>query len=316
MAYFVTWRAGQAALHREEGRLLMRGSLFKGVVLGSVCSALVFIASSALAGSGIGGVFNLGVSNSVNAKTTLTGSTAAAQLQVTNTNAAAGASGLGVSSASTSATGSFVNSSTGVGVYGQSSGYGVSGKGKFGLVGNGTDSGVWATSANAAGSGVYGQNTTSGRGVYGKSSSGRGVWGQSTSGIGVYGESTSAFGIYGFSQGWDGIYGASTGVGRAGVRGSGDRFGVAGQGKTGVFGATTDGSFAYEAIGNAKQNRAGGGWVKPMAEIDPFMPAGQQVRQCFNSQVALGTPSCGITPVGAALGRGISISASTSAIVS
>jgi hypothetical protein len=100
----------------------VRGSLFKGVVLGSVCSALVFVASSALAGSGIGGVFNLGVSNSVNAQSTLTGASAAAQLQVTN--AAAGASGLGVSSATSTATGFFNNTGGGTGLFAQTAGAG------------------------------------------------------------------------------------------------------------------------------------------------------------------------------------------------
>jgi hypothetical protein len=100
----------------------MRGSLFKGVVLGSVCSALVFVASSALAGSGVGGVFNLGVSNSVDAKTTLTGASPAAQLQVTNTNGAAGASGLGVSSASSTSTGFFNNTGAGTGLFAQTGG--------------------------------------------------------------------------------------------------------------------------------------------------------------------------------------------------
>jgi hypothetical protein len=100
----------------------MRGSLFKGVVLGSVCSALVFVASSALAGSGVGGVFNLGQSNSVNAQSTLTGASPSAQLQVTNTNAAAGASGLGVSSASSTATGFFNNTGGGTGLFAQTGG--------------------------------------------------------------------------------------------------------------------------------------------------------------------------------------------------
>jgi hypothetical protein len=90
----------------------MRGSLFKGVVLGSVCSALVFVASSALAGSGVGGVFNLGQTNSVDAKTTLTGASSGIQMQVTNTNAA-GRNGLAVNSASGYPTGSFTNTGGG-----------------------------------------------------------------------------------------------------------------------------------------------------------------------------------------------------------
>src|SRR5580765_4373273 len=87
----------------------------KGAFVGLVC-ALLGGAAVAFAGSGVGAVFNLGVSNSVNAKTTLTGAAASAQLQVSNTNAAGGAFGLGVTSASSSATGSFMNSSSGIGV--------------------------------------------------------------------------------------------------------------------------------------------------------------------------------------------------------
>jgi hypothetical protein len=90
----------------------MRGSFFKGAVVGFVCAVLGG-ATVALAGSGINGVFNLGVSNSVDAKTTLTGATAAAQLKVVNTSAAAGASGLVATSAGSSQTGSFTNSGGG-----------------------------------------------------------------------------------------------------------------------------------------------------------------------------------------------------------
>jgi hypothetical protein len=39
-----------------------------------------------------------------------------------------------------------------------------------------------------------------------------------------------------------------------------------------------------------------------MALIDPFKPAGQQVVRCFNSQVASGTPSCGINATGVSVG--------------
>jgi hypothetical protein len=93
----------------------MSSSFLRGAVVGLVC-ALLGGAAVALAASGIGGVFNLGVSNSVNAKTSLTGSTAAAQLQVTNTSTTPGAAGLGVASASSSPTATFTNSSTGIGL--------------------------------------------------------------------------------------------------------------------------------------------------------------------------------------------------------
>jgi hypothetical protein len=90
----------------------MGSSFLKGAVVGFVCAVLGG-ATVALAGSGVGGVFNLGVSNSVDAKTTLTGSTAAAQLKVVNTSAAGGASGLVAISAGSSQTGSFTNSGGG-----------------------------------------------------------------------------------------------------------------------------------------------------------------------------------------------------------
>src|SRR4051794_21221763 len=90
----------------------MGSSFLKGAVTGCVCVVLGG-ATVALAGSGIGGVFNLGVSNSVDAKTRLTGASPTAQLQVNNTNAVAGASGLVVSSASSTPTGSFTNTAGG-----------------------------------------------------------------------------------------------------------------------------------------------------------------------------------------------------------
>src|SRR6266699_3916858 len=52
-------------------------------------AALMLTTTTALAGSGVGGVFNLGQTNSVNGTSTLTGSSAGAQLQVANTNTGA-----------------------------------------------------------------------------------------------------------------------------------------------------------------------------------------------------------------------------------
>jgi hypothetical protein len=99
----------------------MRGSFLKGAVVGFVC-ALLGGAAVALAGSGVGGVFNLGVSNSVDAKSTLSGASPSAQLQVTNTGSGSGAFGLGVTSKTDVATASFTNNSTGPGVQAQSAG--------------------------------------------------------------------------------------------------------------------------------------------------------------------------------------------------
>jgi hypothetical protein len=67
-----------------------------GMIAGAVFTSVVFLTTTAYAGSGIGGVFNLGQSNSVNETTTLTGAKAGAMLQVTNTNSSSGATGLAV----------------------------------------------------------------------------------------------------------------------------------------------------------------------------------------------------------------------------
>src|SRR3954452_23355403 len=104
---------GVAGRRRQIGKGGVMGSSFlKGALTGCVCVVLGG-ATVALAGSGVGGVFNLGVSNSVDAKTRLAGASPTAQLQVNNTNAVAGASGLVVSSASSTPTGSFTNTAGG-----------------------------------------------------------------------------------------------------------------------------------------------------------------------------------------------------------
>lgn len=58
--------------------------LMKGALVGAVASSIVMISASALAGTGIGGVFNLGKTNKVNAPTTLTGKVKGKSLQLTN----------------------------------------------------------------------------------------------------------------------------------------------------------------------------------------------------------------------------------------
>lgn len=66
----------------------------KFTVLSVVAALTLATASAALAGSGIGGVFNLGVSNTVNAITGLTGSVGGPSLQVTNNSTGSGARAL------------------------------------------------------------------------------------------------------------------------------------------------------------------------------------------------------------------------------
>jgi hypothetical protein len=78
----------------------VKATFVKGVILGSVVSVVSLLSSAAVAGTGVGGVFNLGKTNTVNATTTLTGATAGKQLQVTNTSAGTGATGIGITVAS------------------------------------------------------------------------------------------------------------------------------------------------------------------------------------------------------------------------
>jgi hypothetical protein len=74
----------------------MRGQFLKGAAVGAVTSTVVLMAASAMAGTGVGGVFNLGQVNSVNATTTLTGAKAGQMLQVTNTSTGGGATGISI----------------------------------------------------------------------------------------------------------------------------------------------------------------------------------------------------------------------------
>jgi len=60
-------------------------TFLKGTVVGGLAAALVLLATAALADTGVGGVFNLGHSNKVNARSSLKGSTPAQNLRITNT---------------------------------------------------------------------------------------------------------------------------------------------------------------------------------------------------------------------------------------
>lgn len=65
----------------------MRHQFLKGAAAGGIGAAVVLLASTAVAGTGIGGVFNLGQDNTVNATTALTGNTSGPQLRVKNSGA-------------------------------------------------------------------------------------------------------------------------------------------------------------------------------------------------------------------------------------
>jgi hypothetical protein len=182
------------------------------------CAAIGLVATPAVAGSGVGGVFNLGVTNSVNGTTSLTGNTAGTQLNVSN--ASSSGSIYGVFGKTTSASAS-VNSA---GVRGTGSGSAA------GIVGTQTD-----------GIGVRG-SVTGGTGVSGRASTGTGVLGvHASSGLapGVEGRTSATFDI-----GASGILGTGTGTfGVMGETGSpGGEAGVmgrnSGQDQAGVFGCS------------------------------------------------------------------------------
>jgi hypothetical protein len=67
-----------------------------GAAAGAVATAVALGAQAAYAGTGVGSIFNLGRTNTVGGTSTLTGTTAGAQLQVTNRSKAASATGLSI----------------------------------------------------------------------------------------------------------------------------------------------------------------------------------------------------------------------------
>jgi hypothetical protein len=209
----------------------MKPSFYKGIVLGAAVSILVLVASTAVAGTGIGGIFNLGQSNTVDATSALSGASVGPQLQVTNSGTGTGAQGIAAFNNSAAATLYGRNSGAGPGVSGRADKKnngveGVSaGSGASGVYGANTSAngyGVAGRSLGAGGIGVYGNNTGGGMGVFGKSSGSNGIQGTTASATssGVYGENTSTggYGVAGRSLGDNGIgvYGDNTAGGWAG----------------------------------------------------------------------------------------------------
>jgi Chaperone of endosialidase len=136
-------------------------------LLAAAAGALIFGSTTALGGSGVGGVFNLGQSNPVDGTTSLMGTTAGTQLQVTNNSTAASAFSIyGLINSATPGSGSTA-------VRGHNKGTGTAGYGVYGShAGEGI--GVYGTTATGAGIGVLGRHfgaTGSGPGVKGVNSS-------------------------------------------------------------------------------------------------------------------------------------------------
>jgi hypothetical protein len=106
----------------EEGSFMFKGKRWRSALLAVGFVMLVLATATALAGSGVGGVFNLGQTNSVNATSTLTGGVGGPQLKVANTGA-----GSAILATQSSSTASAVDGrhlavgGAGAGVRGQSS---------------------------------------------------------------------------------------------------------------------------------------------------------------------------------------------------
>src|SRR2546421_2052743 len=82
----------------------MKAAFYRGIVLGAAVSILVLVATVALAGTGIGGIFNLGQTNTVDATSALSGASVGPQLRVTNSGTGSGAQGIAAFNNSTAAT--------------------------------------------------------------------------------------------------------------------------------------------------------------------------------------------------------------------
>ncbi len=244
--------------------------------LGLAAATLTALAAFATASGAHAAYLVLGTTNTSNAPTTLTGTTAGAELLVKNANGSSASAfslyGL-LTATAPSANAAAVrghNSSTnarGFGVWGSQAGSGTgvygfapSGKGVWGT----TTSGTGVRGQSSTGIGVFGQhlaatgtapgvegltNSTSGTaaGVYGaSSSSGRGVAGFSDSWQGVYGHSNSQAGVVGESGSFDGVWGQAHSNTKAGVSGHNDAGGYGVWGGTtgygtGVYGTSPDG---------------------------------------------------------------------------
>jgi hypothetical protein len=180
----------------------MKPTFFKGAALGAATSVLVLLAASALAGTGVGDVFNLGQTNSVDATSSLQGTlSGGAQLQVTNQG-----SGAAVRGDSQDGRGVFGNhvapTGTKPGVEGGTSSTDANASGVLGRIvpttAGSSSAGVRGINGDTGikGYGVWGSHAGFGVGVYG-SSNGTGVLGVGASGIGVNGESTGNIGVHG-----------------------------------------------------------------------------------------------------------------------
>ena len=206
----------------------MKATLY---ALAGALAAVLITTTSALAGSGVGGVFNLGQTNTVNGSSVLTGtSPGGPQLKVLNSSAtshgvlvqSAGGGGVALYGEHTSAAGA------GPAVRGDSASTASGAFSVYGLLSPAAPAANSAAlrgeskSTNANGFGVWGSQAGAGIGVYGTSSSGPGVSGLSSDGPGVlgrHGTTGTAAGVEGDTASTDGSAIRCAGPGDLGLAG-------------------------------------------------------------------------------------------------
>jgi hypothetical protein len=145
------------------------------------------------------------------------------------------------------------------GVYGSATGtgaIGVYGKGDASGIKGGSTSGYGVYGFSTSNYGVYGTSTSKDgmhgeagdgwSGVAGENSgSGNGVYASSNSGYGLYATSNSSFGVYATSNSWYGVYGQTNNTSLAGVWGQGGFYGVVAQGSSYGLSANGHNAGAY-----------------------------------------------------------------------
>jgi hypothetical protein len=223
-------------------------------LLGAAGAALVLVTTTALAGSGVGDVFNLGANNTVNQQSQLTGTTGGnPQLRVENAATAAGSFGvLGKMSSAGAAPDS-------AGVRGINSASDADG---FGVIGIHSGTGAAVAGQTANGTGVLGSHTsTSGTnpGVRGQTSSfdpgALGVLGFTLHGTGVQGETHSSDKVSAGVVGVDKTTGPSN---AAGVRGeSPNGIGLFGLGSLAMVGCTQKTNLCPDLFIDVARNQGG-----------------------------------------------------------
>ena len=229
----------------------------KAALIGGIAGAVMAVGSVAVAGTGIGGVFNLGADNTVNGQTQLRGNIGGnSQLRVVNQEGTNGAIGvLGVHSAeagrgagvqgetasaafdATAILGRVTSASAGgdsaaVKALNLGDGYGVWADGRVGVFGQGSDYGVAGTTPPGTGWGVLGQAGSDGSGVRGIGGQRRLFSSSVANGTGILGTVTG---------GGHGVRGEAgvLGSGVRGLGGNGGSFSSTVANGTGVLGTVT-----------------------------------------------------------------------------